>query len=136
MLSITDGEALARALNSSIDNRLKQLLRLRCTQLRDDQPDEDIADMAHFAIVQVGDTPADLRQAIGFSILESLHDNGRFGDPGWSPDWEWIEDHGFAWELCYIMDDSGFGHVIILPNQQGIAPELVRLCRTFSPARV
>src|SRR4051794_27069271 len=103
MLSITNGEALKRALSSPIDDRLKRLL-----QLRRDQVGGDIIDQTHFAIVQPADPPADLERPIGFSIFCNPADGGRFGEPDWSPGWEWIEDHGFASELCFIMDDSGF----------------------------
>ena len=115
MLSVTDGEALTRALQSDIDHRLKALLRLRAKQLTKHQPQEDLADLAHFAIVEAGDTPVDLERAIGFSIFQNPADGSRMGEPDWQPGWEWIEDHGFAWELCFILDDSGFGHVVIVP---------------------
>jgi hypothetical protein len=130
MLTIRDGEALTRALRSDIDHRLKELLRRRATQLGG-----DIADQAHFAIVQPSDTPDDLERAIGFSVFRNPADGSRLGEPDFSPGWEWIEDHGFAFELCYIMDDSGFGHVAIVPKADGIAAELLNLCRTYAPER-
>lgn len=126
MLSISDGEALTRALTSNIDDRIKQLLQLRRSQLGG-----DIADQARFAIVQPADTPADLERTIGFSIFCNPADGSRFGEPEWTPGWEWIEDHGFAYELCFIMDDSGFGHIVIVPTLQGIDPEVVRLCSAY-----
>lgn len=129
MLSITDGEALSRALNSPIDCRLKQLLTLRRDQLGG-----DINDMAHFAIVQPADTAADLEQTISFSIFQNPADGSCQGEPDFSPGWEWIQDHGFAYELCFIMDDSGFGHVVIIPKQQGVDPELLNLCQQYASA--
>lgn len=129
MLSISDGEALERALTSSIDVRVKHLLLLRRDQLGG-----DITDQAHFAIVQPTDTPAHLEQAIGFSIFRNSVDGTRVGEPDFSPGWEWIEDHGFAYELCFIMDDSGFAHVVIVTKQDGIDAELVQLCSTYSSA--
>lgn len=129
MLSISDGEALERALNSRIDDQTKQLLSLRRDQLGG-----DITDQAHFAIVQPADTAADLQRAIGFSVFENPVDGSHFRDPDWSPGWEWIEDHGFAYELCFIMDDSGFGHVVIVPKQQGVDSELLNLCQQYVSA--
>jgi hypothetical protein len=130
MLSITDGQALTRALNSPIDNRLKQLLTVRRDQLGG-----DITEKAHFAIVQPGDTPADLESTIGFSIFRNPADGSRVGDASFSPGWEWIQDHGFAYELCFIMDDSGFGHVIIIPKQQRVASELLTFCTEYASER-
>jgi hypothetical protein len=98
-------------------------------------PATDLADLAHFAIVQPEDAPADLERAIGFDVFVNPADGSRLGDPDWQPGWEWIEDHGFAWELCFIMDDSGFGHVVIVPKEPGVDSSLLNLlCRTYAPA--
>lgn len=127
MLSIRDGEALSCALRSDIDRHIKRLLRLRSQQLGG-----DIADQAHFAIVQSGDTPADLERAIGFSVSRNPADGTRFGQPEFTPGWEWIEDHGFAWEMCFIFTDDGFAHVVIVPKDEGVDPWLRSLCDTYS----
>jgi hypothetical protein len=127
MLSISDGEALKCALRSPIDDRLKRLLTLRRDQLGG-----DITDQAHFAVVEPNDAAADLERTLGFSVFENPVDGGRFGEPDWTPGWEWIEDHGYAYELCFIMDDSGFGHVVMIPKAQGVDAELIRLCSTYS----
>jgi hypothetical protein len=134
MLSINDGEALTRALRSDLDQKVKALLRLRARQLTKDAPDEDLAELVHFAVVQPGDTPADLERVIGFSVLQNPADGSWMGDPHWTPGWEWLEDHGFAYEFCFIMDDSGFGHVVIVPNADGVDPSLLSLCATYAHA--
>jgi hypothetical protein len=127
MLSIADGEALTRALTSTLDDRIKRLL-----ELRRDQLGGDITDQAHFAIVQPADTAADLERTIGFSIFRNPADGSRSGDPDFTPGWEWIEDHGFAYELCFIMDDSGFGHVVIVPKADAIDRSIIDLCATYA----
>jgi hypothetical protein len=127
MLSITNGEALSRALSSAIDDRLKQLLTLRRDQLGG-----DITDQAHFAIVQPADTASDLKKTIGFSIFRNPADGSRFGESDFAPGWEWVQDHGFTYELCFIMDDSGFGHVVIIPKERGVDPELINFCRQYA----
>lgn len=134
MLSIRDGGALALALRSDLDHRTKALLRLRARQLTRDAPDEHLADLARFAIVQTGDAAADLERAIGFDVFRNPADGSFHGEPGWTPGWEWLEDHGFAYELCFVMDDSGFGHVVIIPKEQGVDPSLLNLCAAHAPA--
>jgi hypothetical protein len=129
MLSISDGEALQRALSSPIDDRLKRLLTLRRDQLGG-----DITDQAHFVVVEPKDSAADLERTIGFSVFENPVDGSRFGEPDWTPGWEWIEDHGYAYELCFIMDDSGFGHVVIIPKEQGVDSDLLNLCQQYASA--
>lgn len=127
MLSIIDGGALSRALSSPIDERIKRLLARRRDQLGG-----DITDQAHFAIVQPADTPADLERTIGFSIFCNPADASRFGEPEWTPGWEWIEDHGFAYELVFILDDSGFAHVVIVEKAAGVNAQLLNLCAAYA----
>lgn len=133
MLSISRSEGLARALNSPIDSRLKQLLAKRVDQLGDDYP---LDELVNFTVVTPGDTAADLEAAIGFSVFQNPADGSRWGEPDWTPGWEWIEDHGFAWELCFIMDDSGFGHVIVLVKSPAADTQLMRPCAEYASERV
>lgn len=128
MLTITDGESLTRALSTSIDPRLKRLLRERIRQLNV----EDLSTAARFVIVQSGDTIADADQALGFSILENVADGTRFDDPDFTPGWEWIEGHGFAFELVFIFTDDGFAHVVFVPSEPRINADLLNFCATYA----
>lgn len=134
MLSIRDGEALSRALRSDLDHKTKALLRLRATQLQKDAPEEDIGDLVQFAIVQPGDTAADLERAIGFSVFVSAGDGLRLGEPGFSPGWEWADHHNGLYELCYVFSQDGAGVIIIIPIEPEIDPSLLNLCATYAPA--
>ena len=127
MLSITDGGSLARALKSPIDARVKRLLTTRRNQLGLDKIDQ-----AHFVLVQPGDTPTQLQLLLSFSVFQNLGDGSKFGDPDFTPGWEWIEDHGFAYELVFILDDSGYAHVVVLPKSEGIDEQLTALCEAYA----
>lgn len=129
MLTITDGESLARALNQPIDPQLKQLLMLRRDQLAEFQ---DLTEIAHFVIVEPGDSLGALERELGFSVFQNPVDGRRFGDPEFSPGWEWLADHGHCFEMVFVYTDDGFGHVVIVPNEPGIDPELLRLCQAYS----
>lgn len=127
MLTITDGGSLTRALSSPIDARIKRLLRLRCEQLGG-----DITGQVRFVIVQPGDTEEDLEGALGFSVFQNAGDGSRFGEPDFTSSWEWLADHGHCFELVFIFDDSGFAHVVLIENSQGVDPELLSLCRAYA----
>lgn len=127
MLLVADGEALRRALSSPLDQRIKRLLVLRREQLGG-----DITDQAHFAIVQPADTAPDLERMIGFSIFRNPADGSSVGDPEFTPGWEWMRDHGWGWEQAWIMDDSGFAHVVIIPKEQGVDPQLLNFCQQYA----
>jgi hypothetical protein len=120
MLSIRDGEALSRALDSPIDDRLKEFLILRRDQLGG-----EIDDQAHVAVPEPADTLNDIERLLGFPIG---------GDATAAP--EWAEDHGFAYELVYIFTDDGFAHVIIIPCSDQIDRQLLALGAAYASEQV
>ena len=128
MLQITDGASLSSVLTSSIDPQLKELIRKRVQQL----DVHDLSSAARFLIVQAGDKPAALEQALGFPILHNCPDDTQFGEPDYSPGFEWVADHGHTYELVMILTDDGFAHVVFVPNSPGIDAELLNLCVTYS----
>ena len=127
MLSITDGGSLARALNLPIDHRLKRLLARRCKQLGG-----DIADQARFVVVQPGDSLKAIDKKLGFSVFQNAGDGTWFGDPDFTPGWEWLEDHGHCFELVFIFDDSGFAHVVLVQNSPMQNRRLRALCLAYA----
>lgn len=131
MLSVTDGVSLSRALNSTIQLRLKHLLVQRCNELGG-----DIADRARFIVMEAHDRADDLERELGLSVLSNFIDRTRFGDPGFSPCFEWLVDHGFAYEFPFILTDDGFAHVVIIEKAAGIDPNLKALCEAYADAAV
>ena len=129
MLTITDGGSLLRALSTPIEERLRKLLTTRREQLGDEYP---LNDLAKFVIMEPNDTAADVEQAIGFSVFQNPADGSRWGQPDFTPGWEWLEDHGFAYELCFVMEDSGFGHIVIVPKSEGVDATLLEFCAAYA----
>ncbi len=125
MLTI-DGGTHARALSLPLDPRLKRLLIERRDQLGG-----DITDRARFVIVQPGDNPNALEAELSFSVFQKPGDGTRFGDPDFTPGWEWLADHGHCFELVFILTDDGFAHAVLIQNAQGVDPELLRLCELY-----
>lgn len=113
MISITNSAALARALDSPIDSALKRLLLLRRDQLLSDT-DYDLADLAHLICVEPADTIAEIEAAAGYPIVTS-------------PAFEWVMDHDGILEAPVILDDSGYGIVLIVPQVAGVDPALLSL---------
>lgn len=125
MISITDRAALALAVKTSIDTRLKALLAKREVQLGEA---EDLSQMARFVIIQPGDTIDAVQAELGFSPFENAVDASRFGDPDFMPSWEWILDHGFCFEVVFVFSDAGFGEVLFIDKAAG---PFVALCQAF-----
>ena len=127
MLTITDRGSLSRVLNLPIDLRLKQLLIDRRDQL-----DCDLHDAARFLVVQPGDSLKAFERELGFSVLQNRTDGRRFPDPLFSPSWEWLADHGHCFEMVFILDDSGFAHVVLIQNSPMQNRLLRTLCLTYA----
>lgn len=92
MLSLTICAAVACARDDrEIDPDLCALIGRRAWLLcveHDRPPSEDV----RFVVVEGGDTPEIINQALGFSIT---------GDDAEEPSYEWIEDHGLWFEIAY-----------------------------------
>jgi hypothetical protein len=127
MLSVTDSVSLARALDSPIDPRLKRLLAERCKQLGG-----DITNQARFIIIQANDTADDLERELGFSVMSNFIDHTPFNHPDFVPCFEYVADLGFSYELVFILDDSGFAHVVVVQKSDGIDSELLALCAAYA----
>lgn len=115
MISITNSAALARALDSPIDPALKRLLMLRRDQLLIDT-DYDLADLAHLICVEPADTIAEIEAVVGWPFMSS-------------PAFEWVMDHDGILEAPVILNDSGYGIVLMVPQVPGVDPALLSLLR-------
>ena len=125
MLLLSSSAAMARALDSPLDETLRALLLMRQAQLTE----HDLAETACFLIVERGATLSDIERELGFSPLVNPLDGGRYGDPDFTPFWEWIEDHDGWFELVFIFSDDGFAHVVLIKDEEGVDPSLLSLCR-------
>lgn len=131
MLMINTPETMALALASSLDPLLEHLLRLRVEQLTGYEG-YALEDLAVFIIVEPGDSLAAVEAELRMPLAVNIVDGARWPDPDFTPSWEWCEDHGGLYELTFILDDSGYGHVLFVSDREGIDPALLTLCRTFA----
>lgn len=127
MLIINSRAAMTCVLNEPIDATLRMLLALRRDQLA-----EYDDDLINFVIVQPGDTLAAIEGALGFSPLRDVLDNTPFGEPGFSPPFEWAADHRGWLEAPIIFDDSGAGVVLIVQDHDGVDADLLALLRAYA----
>ncbi len=85
-------------------------------------------------VVEPGDTVERLEQELGCSILQDPWDGTRFGDDGFAPGFEVLEEHPGFYELVIVPSDGDFGVVIFVPKQDGISAELLHFCETYATA--
>lgn len=128
MLLLRSSAAMARALDSPLDEGLRELLLLRQSQLNENDKLE-FSEVAFFLIVEVEDDLGALEAQLGFSPLVNPMDDTRYGDPDFTPWWDWIEDHNGWFELVFVLTDDGFAHVVLIRDGEGLAHSLLSLCR-------
>jgi len=126
VLTINDSGTLERVLSLPIDDRLKELLALRSDQLGG-----EFAGRARFVVFQPRDVPSWLEETLGWSVFQNAGDGTWHGDPDYSPGFEWIEDHGFCWELAFEFT-TDFTHVVIVENAPGVHRDLLEFCAAYA----
>lgn len=126
MLIITNSAEMAHVLSTATDATLKHLLATRVEQLSGYEG-YDLGDLAHFLIVQPGDTLDVIEAALGFSPLTNLVDGSSYPALEFTPSWETFTKHDDWCEAVFILSDDGFGWVLLFPDQPGIDPALRQL---------
>ena len=82
-------------------------------------------------ILENDDSVDDLEKAIGFPVMINIFDGVRYPDPDFVPCCEALDDHGFCYELLYLLSDGDDGTLIFIPKTVG-DDELLAMCAQFS----
>lgn len=128
MIVITDQQQVIEI----ADPHLRQLIEQRIQGI-EECCSWDADELGPLIIVEPGDTADDLKNIMGFSILEGIFDAARFGDEDFAPSFEFAETHSnHLFELVYIVSDGGYGYDIFVVNRPGIDPVLLAFCQTYA----
>ena len=130
MISIRDSQSMEFALSCPLDPQLRMLLLKRLDMLSEFS-DFDLSELAHFVIVEPGDTLATIEAELSFSPFVNFVDGARYPDAAFTPNWEWLIDHGPWFELVFALSDSGFGINLLVPNRPGVNPLLLALLKAY-----
>ena len=127
MIVLRDPQQLTQVVQSDIKTFLQERFDDICNP-EPYNPDEH----GFFILVEPGDNSEQIESATGYSLLKSLFNGTVYGDPDFSPDFEYLEDHGSFCEAVYIFTDSGFAVVMIVPKDEGIDGRILELCTEFA----
>ena len=131
MLIVTSPQATLRI----ADPDVRRLVWTRFNQITDGEA-YDYDRHGEMIVVEPGDTVAALEEESGCPSLTNPYEDTRFGDPGFTPVFEAIEDQVCCYEVVAILNDDGFGIALIVPKEPGIDPSLLAMCAKHSqPAR-
>lgn len=128
MLSIQSSADMALALASPIDTDLKRLLALRRDQLLACDG-YDLGELVHLIVAEPFDTLAAIEGAAGVPLATNLVDGSKFGEPGFTANFEYVARHGEWFEAVMILSDDGFGIVLFVPDRSDIDPTVLGLVR-------
>ena len=118
MHTIHTWEELGAYLNTPIAPDLKALLQTRRDQLIEYG---DLSELGIFLIIEQSDSIATIENATGWPILTDR-----------TPTFEWAQRQGSFFQVPFVTSDSGAGHVLFVPDAEGIDSVLLNLCRTYA----
>ncbi len=105
--------------------------RMDC--MAQDEPfDPDIH--GQIVVIEAGDSVHALSSVIGFDILTNSFTGLRFGELGFEPTFEALEESPDCYELVFIHGDGDDGIVIFIPKGVEIDPELQAYCQKYATA--
>ena len=113
------------------DPDLRALIEQRFEDICDDEDfDPDLHGL--FIVVEPGDSVEALEKESGCPILHNLCNDIRFGEPGFSPCFEVLEEHDTCYEMVFVPGGGDFGVVIFIPKADGIDSDLLAMCAEYA----
>lgn len=111
--------------------RLRMLITQRFAEVSVDEPyDPDV--IGDFVVAEPGDTLDGIEEATRLPIATSLFGEARFGEPDYAPCHEFLEEHPFCFEVCWVFNDGGYGLLLFVPKVEGMDADLLGYCRTYA----
>ena len=131
MITIYDSADMAHILSGPIDHNLKAIL-LERLELLAEFSEWDLADLAHFIIVEPGDCLESIERELGVNPLVNIVDNVRYPDPAFDPSFEFCIARAGYFDLTFALCDSGLANCLLVPDRDDIEPTLLALCRSYA----
>ena len=129
MQILRDSKSIEEGVKSYPDPELRELVAAHLKRLNEYEG-YDLSELINFIVFEACDTVAYLDAALGFPIMANRFDGCRYGEPGFSPSWEVIEEHINWFELVYVLSDDGFGVVVFVPKHAD--PELLQMLQQYA----
>ena len=117
---------------STIDDpELRTLIEKRVQTLAEFD-DYELHELVNFLVVEPGDALHALDMQLGFPILQNRFDGSRFGDPGFTPSFDLLEEHAGCYEIVFVVSDDGFGIEVFVAKDPGVPSELLAMCVAYA----
>jgi hypothetical protein len=83
-------------------------------------------------LIEATDNLGSLNALPDLPILSNPINDTVYGDEDFVPITEVIEDHGFCYEMVFILSDDDAGTGVFVPKSSDIDPTLLALCAEFA----
>jgi hypothetical protein len=130
MQILRDEEDFACALVSWADQELVQLLQSRLAFYA--EYEEPLGEFFKLILVEPGDTLEGLDAEFNCAFLINHYSGRRYGDPGFKPAFETLEEYPGFYAMLFCEGDAGFGVEVVVPKTDGIDARLLNLCAQFA----
>lgn len=85
-----------------------------------------------FALVEAGDSIAEIESTTGCQLAHDRFNDSRYGDAEFMPSFEWLVEHPSFYEAVFIFSDDGYGVDLLIPKASGIDAELLAMCAKYA----
>lgn len=129
MQVLRDSTSISEWAASNSDPTLVELI-VAHIQILTEYEGYDWSELVRFVVVERNDTVSSLEGALGFPVMANRFDGCRYGEPGFSPSWEFINEHKDWYEVVYVLGDDGFGVVVFVEKHADL--ELLHMLQFYS----
>jgi hypothetical protein len=112
------------------DPAMRDLVIQRINDLGGDAFDTDA--IGHIVLMQQGDTIESIEAQESVNVLTNRYTGMSYGDKGFTPHFEFIEEFDSCYDMVFIFDDSGNGVEIFVPKNMDIPLMLLAMCRQYA----
>ena len=114
------------------DPAIREFLAKRIKHMVADWAPDLWPDFGQLLVLESGDDPVIVETAGCLRLTGSPFGAARLGDPGFTPVWDFVDDHGSFFEVTTIITDAGGFFLIVIPKGIGTSAALLRLCKQLS----
>ena len=122
MRVLRDTESINTEIRTCLDRSMGQLLANHLAFVEENEEGVLIA-----IIVEPGDTLQSLDVELDGKFLINHYARRTYGEPGFKPSFETLEEHPTFHEMFFIEGDE-VGVTVLIPKAAGIDPDLLAMC--------
>lgn len=112
------------------DSAIRQLVEQRIYDLNTE--DIDFSSLGYLIVVESGDSLDVLTTTLGFPILVNRFSGIHFGQPGFTPSFEFVEEFATCYDMVFIISDDGFGMEVFIPKTADVISDLLSMCKQYA----